>query len=768
MRKVISVLLSVLIVIGVLTAAPVSAGAADTARSEEVGAIDTSRYIYFANTLEWDEVWFYAWNTSTGKTNEEWPGKKMAKTTAKMYQDGAVDVYRIKLGIEPTGIIFSNGSAAEQTVDIPFQLNVEGYYLTGDYDGWKYTATACTFQDPHGTTGACTWQLSGTALTISGSGAMADYTTSNPSPWGTNITSVTIGANVTYIGDNSFKNCTKLTQATIGNAVTIISVGSFSGCTSLASVNIPAAAQTIQKGAFQNCTALTAASFPTGLKRIDENAFSGCTNLSQITFPETLTFVGENAFADTAWYNNQPDGFVCISDVCYSYKGVCPANVVIPAGAKYLSGGLFHRSETLNSVTIGDDVLTIYESAFERLYNLTKVIFNNDHCFIDMFAFKWTSDMTFYCRENSTAHTYAIDDRIPYVIVGDSGDVMWFRDDATLTVSGTGAMANYASAAAAPFASDITSIIIEEGVTSIGDYAFADLPNLTSVTLPSTLTRIGDHAFENCTSLATLPDMSAVTYLGKNALGNTAWMNAQENGMIYAGDIFVTCKGTCPALYRIQSDIRVVAAGAFSGSTTLEQIGISEGVIYINDDAFNGCPNLIAASFGHQHVFGDGAFLNCPNLTFFGPRRSPAYTYAADHNIRYGIMVEESGDCEWVVHAGRLVVSGEGAMADYTSSADTPYGAGVTSIVIEEGVTSIGDYAFADLPDLTSVTLPSTLTRIGDHAFENCPSLAAFPAIDNVTYLGKNALDNTGWLNSQANAQNLTHALIDNSLRNST
>ena len=87
-----------------------------------------------------------------------------------------------------------------------------------------------------------------------------------------------------------------------------------------------------------------------------------------------------------------------------------------------------------------------------------------------------------------------------------------------------------------------------------------------------------------------------------------------------------------------------------------------------------------------------------------------------------------SGDCTLILSEGTLTVSGTGAMADYATSNNTPwyYKKGdITSVVIESGVTSIGNYAFEDCTNLASVSIPASVTRLGDHAFKNCGTNAA-------------------------------------------
>lgn len=104
---------------------------------------------------------------------------------------------------------------------------------------------------------------------------------------------------------------------------------------------------------------------------------------------------------------------------------------------------------------------------------------------------------------------------------GDSGsNVTWLLDDnGTLTISGSGKIEDYRSDIDQPWysnRSDITSVVIEPGVTSIGSLAFYECSNLTSITIPSGLTSIGEQAFGNCTGLTSITIPSSVTSIGVN------------------------------------------------------------------------------------------------------------------------------------------------------------------------------------------------------------------------------------------------------------
>ena len=90
---------------------------------------------------------------------------------------------------------------------------------------------------------------------------------------------------------------------------------------------------------------------------------------------------------------------------------------------------------------------------------------------------------------------------------------------------------------------------------------------------------------------------------------------------------------------------------------------------------------------------------------------------------------------------GVLTISGAGDMADYTDSAPTPWDArksAITAVVIESGVTSIGNYAFYRCGNLVELTLPEGLQSIGDNSFHSCGLLASVTLPDSVVSLGSN------------------------------
>ena len=146
-----------------------------------------------------------------------------------------------------------------------------------------------------------TWTLdSEGTLTISGTGAMTDYSNDSKAPWFnscSSIKSAIIESGVTSIGNYAFSGCSSLKSVTIPDRVTSIGTGVFGGCSSLTSVTIPNSVTSISENAFRYCDSLTSVTIPHGVTSIGDYAFCDCTNLTSITIPESVTSIGYSAFS---------------------------------------------------------------------------------------------------------------------------------------------------------------------------------------------------------------------------------------------------------------------------------------------------------------------------------------------------------------------------------------------------------------------------------------------------------------------------------------
>ncbi len=324
---------------------------------------------------------------------------------------------------------------------------------------------------------------------------------------------------------------------------------------------------------------------------------------------------------------------------------------------------------------------------------------------------------------------------------GDCSIRLW--TDGTMIFSGTGAMPNY-SVGCAPWYSSrqyVTKVVIESGVTSIGEGAFMNYDNLASVTIPNSVTSIGEEAFAICTSLASITIPNSVTNIGKGAFakctslasitveeGNTKYDSRSNCNAIIEKEtntLIIGCKTTI-----IPRSVTSIGEGAFIYCADLVTIDIPNSVTSIGYRAFFECNNLASVICWGTTVpsLGQGA-LYCATLhTVYvlsdvvdDYKNASGWSELSDI-IKANTMT--SGDFYYnltyeLYASGLLRISGNGEMIDpWLSSRES-----VTKVVIENGVTSIGSNAFNYCTNLVSIDIPHSVTSIGDYAFHDCNSL---------------------------------------------
>ncbi len=224
---------------------------------------------------------------------------------------------------------------------------------------------------------------------------------------------------------------------------------------------------------------------------------------------------------------------------------------------------------------------------------------------------------------------------------GDGTNLSWNLDsDGLLTISGTGEMKDYTTIYEpdnSPWISDsVTSVVIENGVTSIGEFAFMYCSALTNIVIPDTVTSIERCAFFGCSSLTSIHIPASVTSIGFNALytggggmggfapNSLTSITVDPNNPVYLG--IGNClieKATKTLLYGctnsiIPTDGSVTSIGdsAFSSCNSLTSIEIPDSVTSIGEDAFIWCTSLTSVTISDSVTnIGESAFRSCPALT---------------------------------------------------------------------------------------------------------------------------------------------------------
>ena len=516
------------------------------------------------------------------------------------------------------------------------------------------------------------------------------------------------------IRDTAFRGEPKIKTVIVGDGVTSIGGNAFSSCSNLTSVEISDSVTSIGGNAFSHCSSLTNITIPDGVTSIGSSAFSYCSSLTSITIPDGVTSIGNGAF-----YGSR------LTDVYYGGSRTEWNEILIGGDNDQLTGANIHCTKTDSTATTG--------ASGTCGVNLTWIL----------------------------------------------------TDDGTLTISGTGVMHNYDSLGSAPWygkRSMIKCLIIEPGVANIGDNAFGSCTNLTSVEIPDSVTIIGDCAFYNCSSLASIAIPNSVTSICNGAFHGCNSLTSVEipdSVTIIRFNAFSYCNSL--SSITIPNSVKTIDQAAFSNCFSLTSITILDGVATIGWSAFSDCYSLTSITIPDSVTnISPYAFSGCSALTdvYYGGSRAEWNKIRIDvHNdqltgatIHYAKTdptatptqtpmptpiatpvpsptatpaepsVPTSGTCgenlTWRFEDGVLTISGTGAMTDYSSSQgpQLPWAAAkIKSVVIESGVTSIGDFAFAGQIGLTSITIPDSVTSIGDYAFHYCMSLTSVKIPDGVT-----------------------------------
>ena len=305
---------------------------------------------------------------------------------------------------------------------------------------------------------------------------------------------------------------------------------------------------------------------------------------------------------------------------------------------------------------------------------------------------------------------------------GTTGPLNWNYDTGTktLTITGTGAMPDFANADAQPWKdvrNEIEKVKIEAGVKSVGAYAFRNSAALTSVTLPAGVQTIGEAAFNDCAALTSVTLPEGVQTIGKYAFsGCSALTSITLPGSVTA--IGEQALGNCTAL----TDITVgwaaplgIDANVFHPSVTLQNIKLH-------------VPAGLTKAYRGKDVW-------------------KTFGKITDGTITNSLLDATQTWWEYDDATRTLTVGGTGAMPDFADFNDQPWkdlrDKQIKTVVIETGVTSIGNKAFTNCNVLTSVTLPeSGLETIGERAFMGCEKLPSITLPKSVATIGEGAFIN--------------------------
>lgn len=500
------------------------------------------------------------------------------------------------------------------------------------------------------------------------------------------LTSVTFPSTLKTIGEGAFYGCSRLTSVELPAQTVSIGNEAFGDCPLLATLSLGEGLKSIGRSAFENCIALTGVSMPADMESIGALAFKGCTKLASAALGNSLTLLGDSAF----------------------YGCSALQSVELPVTVSSVGIRTFAGCSALNAVGLGN-VSAIGEAAFNGCAALTEIAIPNGVETLGNYAFYGCSSLatvTLGTQERSSSSLKTIGD--------------------------------YAFAETA-----VKSVVLPDGVSTLGNYAFNKCASLATVSLGNSLTAIGDYAFSDCKKLESVTFGSALETIGERAfasakisslvlpatvrtIGDWAFYNNPLTAITFNDGLQSIGSrafyGVSVQTLNIPNSVTELGSYAFSGCKSLETVTIGTGVTKISDYTFNTCSALTQISCPSVTEIGASAFKGCSSLTDI-PLNDKITSLG--NYVFSGCSAIES-----LVIPNSVTSIGSYAFEKCTK---------LTSATLGTGISSIPDYMFSSCSALTSVVLPENITGIGNSAFYNCKGLKSLPVTESITSIGTNA-----------------------------
>ena len=527
------------------------------------------------------------------------------------------------------------------------------------------------------------------------------------SQWNDGITTsgrnVAITANAIYTATLT-QTKEKLSSGTCGPSATYVI-----SCDSVLTISGTGA---INNNAFSSNRLIKSVVINEGITKIGTRAFANCTNLEYITFPSTLTNLG---FAGT--YGSTSDGHVFYC--CYKLK-----SIYIPASVKDIGIWPLLRCNDLETIVVDPD-----NKYYDSRQNCNAIIETA------------TNKMIAGCMHTTMPHTTEIIDR-------------WCFE----------------------YLHKLKSMLVASSVHTFTGNTFKECENLKDIYVEWTgaipawnsLTTWAEHQYDNLDAGITVhvPCGHKARYQATSGWNKYNIVDDHlKGGMCGMYGSNQTWMLSCDSILTIRGNGKmedfVLTAGGTNAEwsdyrTAVKTIVITDGIASIGENAFRGFTNL-------KDIYAYAAE-NIPNMpasnnpdasvTLHVPCGALKGYQEADGWKNYTIVTEYTGsgacgangdNLTWTLCDGELTIRGTGAMTNWTSADLVPWAAyreSIVSVVLEDGITTVGNTAFFNCTSLTSIDIPNSVTTIGVTAFAGCSSLHAITLPNTINHIDWGAFIN--------------------------
>ena len=588
---------------------------------------------------------------------------------------------------------------------------------------------------------------------------------------GTGVQSVVVPGNVRTVGSNSFSGCASLQSVRLLDGVRTIAANAFYGASALLNVNIPNTVTEIGANAFNGCASLTDVVVPEGVTAIESSTFYGCSSLREVVIPNSVTSIASGAFRGCNSLVKMTLPFVGESRTStglngrfgyiFGYSSTSTSGTINQGGyycyipstlreieitdATALSTYAFQNCDMLTSITLNEGITAISTYAFYNCDGLTEMVIPESVASIDSYAFAESGNLAKVTLPSGLTEisAYTFQNCPALASVNGNSEVIIGTN---VTSIGASAFSGCTSISKATLPNGLAEIgisafsgcvnlvrvnsdtdgkiILQEGLTSIGNSAFRNLGKITEVVVPNSVTSIGEGAFRGCNALVkmTLPfaggsrstsstTSTSSTYVVYKFGYIFGYTSSLEGGTVHQNGRYYYIPSS---LREVEiTDATGISAYAFSNCTMLTSITLNEGITAINGYAFQNCSGLTEMVIPESVTsIGSCAFAASGNLakvTLPG-----GLTAISDYTFQNcPALASVNGNGEVVIGANVTSI-GSSAFAGCAS---------IGKVTLPNGLAEIGSYAFSGATSLTQINIPASVTEIGASAFADCANL---------------------------------------------
>jgi len=594
------------------------------------------------------------------------------------------------------------------------------------------------------------------------------------------IEEVYIGNNVKSIGDNAFYNCKNLKVVEFGESVEYIGASAFQSCGLLTEIVIPKAIKTIYSSTFAYCRELTTLTLPEGLHTIEGYAFADCSALTGVVLPNSLTSLGEYAFSGNSQLSSLTIGSSLeeVSNAAF-YRCINLANitfadnsslktintnafrdcyaltqVILPDGVEKIGKWAFcMQSETrldsdgneyvvypsqLTTIKIPSSVISVGKQAFFGTKSYVDSYFSrNDYIYIDNWLVECLIKNNVSSGANGlkelreiTAKTFK-DDLIGIADGVFESSVLLEKVQLATSIKHIGESSFASCLKLRRFES------LENGLETIGQFAFMGCEILSDLILNEGLKEIGSFAFYGCkrlnTSTTNVLCPNTIVSIGRDAFAGTkVFEKFDDFGVVYVENWII----------------------GYDKKDQITSVELKEETIGIADYAFAKCPDLASLIIPQDNnltYLGRGVFYSCSKLASIDLSNTnikviDEYTFymaVALFDVKLPMGLTEIGKssfskCESLISidlSNRPLVS-IGEYAFYNAIELKEVNFGIDNEPKNQTLTTIGMAAFYRCSALTEVKIPNSVKQIGSHAFFRCKNLEELTLGSNIENIG--------------------------------